>query len=198
MTQIYVVRHGQTDSNKRSACIGHKDVPLNETGLKQADELLGKLRQIPFDVIYTSPLKRAIDTITPFVKLRQNTKLVMNYGIIERDFGKWDDMSFSEIKDKYPEEYKKWRDEWLTYKIPDGESDEEVFLRTKEAVKKILQTHKNEKVLIVTHLCAARHIISHLLGFSQAQSHHFFLDNTGIAVIDVDENENGVLKGLNI
>ncbi|MDD6483353.1 MAG: histidine phosphatase family protein [Clostridiales bacterium] len=195
---MYVVRHGQTDSNKRNACIGRKDIPLNAAGLKQADELLGKLREIPFDVIYTSPLQRAIDTITPFIRLRSNTKLVMNYGIIERDFGSWDDMTFGEIKAAYPEEYKLWRDNWLTYRVPGGESDEELFKRTGETVRKILDMHEGERVLIVTHLGAARHIISHLLGFGQEESWHFFLDNTGIAVIDVDDEKKGVLKGLNI
>ena len=70
----------------------------------QAQELCQRLSEVHFDAIYSSPLTRAISTITPYGK----APVIMNYALIERDFGDWDDMTFEEIKSAYPVEYQKY------------------------------------------------------------------------------------------
>ena len=59
---IYYTRHGQTDWNLDYKIQGRKDIPLNETGRKEAEELRIKIQDIPLDIIYSSPLKRAYET----------------------------------------------------------------------------------------------------------------------------------------
>lgn len=59
---IYVVRHGQTDWNLEGRCQGWADTELNQTGLKQAEELSVKLSSVKFDVCFSSPQKRALKT----------------------------------------------------------------------------------------------------------------------------------------
>jgi alpha-ribazole phosphatase len=194
LTELYIVRHGETDANIRMACLGHKDVPLNENGVEQVQHLAKKLIDVEFDAVYTSPLTRAIDTATP---LKKKANMTMSYGLIERDYGIWDDMTFDEIQEQYPEQYREWHENWIDFQIPEGESAAMVQARVNEIMDKIVSDNEGKRVLVVTHLGAARHIISHLLGLSAAQSWCFTLDNTGVAIVKVKDGK-GLLKGLNI
>lgn len=196
MTTIYILRHGQTESNVRHTCLGLKDIPLNEVGKKQARLLRQRLSGISFDAVYTSPLQRAVETISPYLE-GKDIKLSMSFGLIERDFGDWDDMTFDEIQRKYPDEFAKWHKNWISYKIPGGESAEDIQRRIGMFLDRLLECHDEQTVLLVTHLGAARHIISYLLGLSTEESWRFTLDNAGIAVVDTD-GAAGLLKGLNI
>ena len=60
--KLYLARHGQTDWNLEHKAQGQVDIPLNDTGIKQAEELKDKLKSYDFDICYCSPLKRAIQT----------------------------------------------------------------------------------------------------------------------------------------
>lgn len=62
MIKIYYVRHGETDWNKENRIQGHVEIPLNENGIREAEEAHEKLKEIPIDLIYSSPLKRAYQT----------------------------------------------------------------------------------------------------------------------------------------
>lgn len=194
MTRVYVVRHGQTDSNIRRTCLGLKDVPLNKKGRQQARELAARFKNIDIDVVYTSPLKRAVETISPYLELK-GMNMRMSFGLIERDYGKWDDMTFEEIEREYPEEYMRWTEELISYKVPDGESAEDVQKRVNAFLEKMLRENDGKTIMLVTHLGTARHIISSLLGLSTAQSWCFSIENGGVAVIDCEDGR-GVLREL--
>ena len=195
MVRVYVIRHGQTDSNLRNACIGLKDISLNKTGRRQARELASRLRDISADTVYTSPLKRAVDTISPYVEQR-GLNMRMSFGLIERDFGEWDDMTFDEIEERFPDEYRAWRENWFTYRPPKGESAADVQERVNVFLERMLGEHKDGNVFIVTHLGTARHIMAGLLGLATEDSRCFTLSNTGVAVIEIDDKGKGVLTEL--
>lgn len=195
MTEVYIVRHGETDSNVRHTCLGHKDVLLNENGKEQVRLLAKKLIDVEFDAVYVSPLTRAVDTASA---IKKKAPMTMSYGLIERDFGQWDDMTFDEIEKAHPEEYKKWQDNWTEYEIPEGESAQAVQKRVNDTLDKLTASHKDERILIVTHLGTARHIISHLLGLTTEESWRFTLDNAGVAILSEDNEGRWLLKGLNV
>lgn len=197
MTKIYIVRHAQTDSNLRNACIGHTDIPLNAVGEEQSRMLAEKLSGINFETVYTSPLLRTVNTAAPILQRMGHAKLIMNYGLVERDFGLWDNMTFDEIQEKYPVEYKQWRKNWISYRPPDGESIVDIYSRAQETLDRILTAHKDENILIVTHLGISRTILAYLLGLTAEQSQCFWLENTGIAIVEYVDGK-GILKGLNI
>ena len=86
---IYIIRHGQTELNNRSALQGRSDHPLNETGIAQAEAVAGRLRErgIAFDNVFSSPLIRAIQTariVAPGLEPVVDDRLIeMDYGPFE-------------------------------------------------------------------------------------------------------------------
>ena len=93
---IYIVRHGQTDWNLEGRYAGRTDIPINETGIKQANIIKEELKEITFDKVYASPLKRAYET----AKIIYDGDIITDERIIERSNGDLDGKLKSEIKDK--------------------------------------------------------------------------------------------------
>lgn len=77
---IYIVRHGQTDWNLTGKNQGHTDIELNKAGIKQAEQLAEKLKNIKFDYVFSSPLKRAAKT----AKIIYNGEIIFDVRIMER------------------------------------------------------------------------------------------------------------------
>ncbi|MEN3012213.1 histidine phosphatase family protein [Dictyoglomus thermophilum] len=150
MGEIYLIRHGETDWNKEAKFQGRTDIPLNSKGKNQAELLSKYLAKENFDYIYSSPLKRAIETAIPLSK-KLNKEILIRENWIEFDFGEWEGLTVKEVHEKYPIE----RDLWLYHtekgKIPKGESFKEAYERLSIEKKYILEHHKNHKIAIFTH-----------------------------------------------
>ena len=84
--EIYVVRHGQTDYNIKQVFQGHIDIPLNETGKKQAQEIALRFKDIDIDMILVSPLQRTIQT-AEYISQVTDIPITVEERIIERSFG---------------------------------------------------------------------------------------------------------------
>ena len=84
--EIYVVRHGQTDYNIKHVFQGHIDIPLNETGKKQAQEIALRFKDIDIDMILVSPLQRTIQT-AEYISQVTDIPITVEERIIERSFG---------------------------------------------------------------------------------------------------------------
>jgi probable phosphoglycerate mutase len=92
---LYVVRHGQTDLNKEKRIQGRKGLPLNETGIEQANIAKDLLKDIVFDFVYSSPLERAVQTaqiIVPYIKP------IIDERINVYDAGEADNRKFADIQ----------------------------------------------------------------------------------------------------
>ena len=196
MTEIYILRHGQTDSNLRNACIGSMDIPLNDRGREQALEVCARLSDIGIDVIYTSPLSRAVDTVSPYIRENPAVAMHMSYAFSERDFGEWENLTFDGIKQKEPHLYDEWQKDPVSFKIPGGESMSDVRERVDKALAKILSLHKDKKILIVTHLLTGRNVIGSLLGMPGELEKSFFIDNASFAKVEYKDGK-GILTLLN-
>ncbi|MGN0181809.1 MAG: histidine phosphatase family protein [Candidatus Ornithomonoglobus sp.] len=199
MVRIYIIRHGETEPNTRFACLGRLDVPLNENGLEQTSALTERIKNVYADKIYISPLSRAYETIKPYCELHPKIPVITENGITERDYGEWDNMSFAEIEASDPARYALWQENFTGYRIPGGESSEDVQERVNEALDRITSENDGKTVFLVTHLGTARQIISRLLCLSLEESWRFTMNNASCSVIDYDNNAGcGVLKYLNI
>jgi broad specificity phosphatase PhoE len=139
---------------------------------------------------------RAVQTAQEIVEGR-GLNIILNYGLEERNYGLFDNLTMQEIKEQYPKEHSQWMADWLGYTVPDGESAAQVHKRTGEAMEHILESCTDKTVALVTHLGAARHMIANLLNLRLEDTYRFALSNCRAAVITAD-GDNRILKALNI
>lgn len=149
--KLIFIRHGQTDWNVQGKIQGSYDSELNDTGIKQAMKLSKKLLSLNyrFSKIYSSPQKRALKTAEILSK-SSNVDYVSMKDLQEMNMGKWEGLSWSEVEDKYPNEYKEWYLNRRYTNTPDGESYQDMLERVLKAINKIINEN-NDDVVIVSH-----------------------------------------------
>ncbi len=150
MTELWLVRHGQTDWNQEYRLQGQKDIPLNENGLSQAHSLAVELAGQLFDAAFTSDLLRARNTAEILIKNRA-IPLRVDARLRERDFGLWEGIHYDAIAAAYPAEYAARQQDPIGYRIPAGESLNDVASRVCGAVVDIYRLHPQGRVLVVSH-----------------------------------------------
>ncbi len=104
-TELWLVRHWTTEWNLQKRYQGQTDIPLNDAGLTQAEELGGLLSATAFDAIYTSDLQRARQTAGTLAH-RLNVPVYPDARLREAHFGDWEGENYFEMKEKYPEIWK--------------------------------------------------------------------------------------------
>lgn len=95
--KFYFVRHGMTEWNQKQLCQGLKDIELNEAGRCEAHQLSEFLASFPFSSIYTSPLKRALETAQIIHAKLPNSQLQVVDDLKERNWGKLEGISSAEM-----------------------------------------------------------------------------------------------------
>ena len=127
------MRHGQTAWNVGEVFRGRADIELNETGRRQA-QLLGEFLSVPaIEAVYSSPLKRALDTARS-VAARHNLEVRISGGLNDMNFGEWEGVQAEVVKQRYPEVYAAWSQSPERARIPGGERLAEVKERAVAAV----------------------------------------------------------------
>jgi probable phosphoglycerate mutase len=136
--KLFLIRHGQTDWNLQGKLQGSYDSELNETGINQAKELSRNIliNNFKFSKIYSSMQKRALKT-AQILSEAANVGYVPIKGLEEIRLGEWEGLSWKEVKEKYPAEYKEWNNNPGTTKTPKGESYQDVLERALSVIHKI-------------------------------------------------------------
>ena len=182
--KLFLIRHGQTDWNIQGKIQGSRDIELNQTGIKQAEELGNKLLQnnYKFSKIYTSPKKRAMKTAEILSKIT-NIESIIIKGLEEINLGEWEGFSWVEVKEKYPTEYNEWYIHRRYTKPPRGESYQDMIERVLKAIHKII--HENcDNVAIVTHSAVIMCLQCYLTNTAFHEMTKFKTDNASIIEID--------------
>lgn len=94
--KIWVTRHGQTVLNKGKKMQGRSDIPLNETGIAQAESVRKKIEGVSFDAVYASPLIRAVKTASIIGNV-DSSQIITDERIIETDFGKYEGVGYYQM-----------------------------------------------------------------------------------------------------
>jgi broad specificity phosphatase PhoE len=165
MTELWLVRHGQTDWNLEGRFQGQSDALLNGEGVLQAENLAEKLIQAErFDAIFTSDLQRAART-AEIIAGRLNLPVQVDRRLREVNQGEWEGMLIRDIVDTYRSTWEERRANPELARAPGGESVVEVSARMNQAADEIACRHPAGRVLIVSHglalatlVCAARDI----------------------------------------
>jgi probable phosphoglycerate mutase len=156
MTEILLIRHGETAWNAIKKLQGHLDIPLNAEGTRQAKALAAALQHEKLDAIFSSDLQRALQTAGEIARL-QGVSTRIDVNLRERCFGGFEGMLYSELPLRYPEAYAIWRSHEPDSNFPAsaanniGESIRQFQLRTISAITHHARQFEGKKIAIVAH-----------------------------------------------
>ncbi|TLN05496.1 histidine phosphatase family protein [bacterium] len=182
MTEPILARHGETVWNIEKIYRGRADVNLDEVGIKQA-ELLGKyLSNWELEAIYSSPLKRALDTANIIARYQ---KVGVNVAecLIDFDYGEWQSLPEQEAKRLYPALHNEWHNNPHKVKMPGGESLEDIRKRANEVVDDVLSKYQGS-VVLVSHRVVNKVLICSLLGLDNSHFWNIKQDVGGITIFN--------------
>ena len=165
--KLLLTRHGETDWNLQRRIQGSTDTDLNETGRRQAMQLAESLllSEDRPDIVYTSGLKRALETAEIAAK-RLQIPCLIHPGLEEIGFGLWEGLTWEQVEDKYPELYQILHTARIYRHPPEGESYQDLLNRVVPALQDIIQkeggSSADRRILIVTHSAVIMSLLSHL------------------------------------
>jgi broad specificity phosphatase PhoE len=165
MTRIYLVRHGQTEWNRELRFRGRADIPLDENGRKQAGVLADALTDNGISAIYTSPLKRSIETARPVAAVF-DLKIITMQGFIDINYGEWEGLAYDEVRQRYADLYREWEERPDSVRFPHGESLEEVKRRSFSAFMEVVEKNSGGSILIIPHRVINKVLLCGILGLS--------------------------------
>jgi broad specificity phosphatase PhoE len=181
-TRLILVRHGETEWNRVERFRGRIDIELNETGRRQARAVAQRLSGWQIGAIYSSPLKRALQTAQPIAEAFSLAVAILE-GMTDVDYGMWAGLSAEEARAQYPEVYETWVHTPLLTRFPQGESLQQVQDRAWSALEKISSAHEGETVLLVSHVVVNRVLICAALGLVGDAFWRIGQDNAAINVL---------------
>jgi 2,3-bisphosphoglycerate-dependent phosphoglycerate mutase len=152
LTEILLVRHGETDWNRDGRFQGWADPPLNERGREQARALARTLAGERIDAVYASDLRRARETAEILAE-PHGAPVVVDADLREIDVGSWSGLTRAEIEERFP-----------GADHHDGESREAHQARVVAAVERLARDHPGERILLVSHGGSLRALRRHSIG----------------------------------
>jgi probable phosphoglycerate mutase len=195
-TMIYIVRHGETDWNLQEKMMGVTDIPLNKRGEKQAEAIAQDLKDIPIDIIYSSPLSRTIRTAT-IINKHHHLPIIETPDLREREFGELEGIHYKEIQSYHAGLMFSETWNYPDYRPPGGESANDVYTRVLKFIEYILRKNKGKSILLVSHGVTIRILIAALLGNPPKYLNDIRFKNASLAVIEVSDDKKTTLHIAN-
>ncbi len=195
MVKFIFIRHGLTLDNESMKLSGFIDSELSDMGKKQAKQTSIRLKDEEIDLIYSSPLKRAMDTAKEISKIN-NVNINIFDEFKEMNFGDFEGLTFKEIESDHKEEYERLKNESFEYSFPNGENMIGFHDRISNKIDHIIKEQDGKTVLIVSHGGVIRACISHLISKDHTYHWNFKIDNCSITIVEVVDNF-AVIHSLN-
>ena len=165
-TRIFLVRHGSTVLSAEDRFAGSTDVELSDEGRAQAARLGERLRNEELAAVYASPMQRTRETAS-ILAAPHRLEVQTRDGLREIDHGRWEQMTRSEVENRYAEEYAAWEADPFTFAPQGGEAGIAVMARALPALREIVVGHQGKKVVVVSHKATIRLVISSFLGIDE-------------------------------
>ncbi len=175
MLELILIRHGETAWNAEKIFRGRTEIPLDETGKRQAALLADYLKDEKLEAIYTSPLERARETAARIADLQKLEAIPVN-NLTDMDYGHWQGKKIIEVEEAYPELFNDWMDTPEQIAIPGGESLAQVTGRVVPILEDLGARHAEGKVAVVTHRVLVKLIICWLLEVPNNKFWNFQVD----------------------
>lgn len=192
--KVYIIRHGETDFNKKNIVQGSGvDSDLNDTGRAQAHSFFKSYREVPFDKIYISQLKRTRQTVQHFIDAGIPVEELQ--GLNEISWGVHEGLEHNkEFDNEYWKRVKEWREGHLHIRITGGESPLELAARQEPAIEYIFSQTQEKTILICMHGRALKSFLCLIqnMGLQHMDDHDH--SNTGLYLFEYDSEKFNLLK----
>jgi 2,3-bisphosphoglycerate-dependent phosphoglycerate mutase len=192
-TTIIAVRHGETEWNKIEKQQGHLDSKLTELGIRQAQAMAHGLKKLTIDHFYSSDLGRAVQTAS-IISEAMHITFVPDSRLRERNLGILQGLTKKEFDVKYPEDYIKLQSNDPDYRIPNGESVRDRYMRNISCAEDLSQLHYGKTILLVAHGGVLMSFIHKTLEIPLTSPRNFSLFNASINIFSISGNNRWTLE----
>ncbi len=192
-TTIIFVRHGQADfPHDRLYCDEREDPPLTEEGLSQAQRTAALLEGQSIDLIYSSPMLRTRTTAEQ-ISARCKAQIIFNPRLKERPFGIWDGLFFDEIARDYPEQFRSWKKDPVSFVPEGGETINAHMDRVQTALQQIIDAHRGQRIVVVSHVGPIRMCLTDALQMPLASYRRLTIDYASLSRVDYGSKQNNLV-----
>ncbi|MFQ5902624.1 MAG: histidine phosphatase family protein [Candidatus Binatia bacterium] len=183
MKTLFLLRHGETTWNQKRRVMGRRETPLSRKGIHQARQIARILPSLEIEAIYTSPLKRAVQT-THILAERDDVSVKIDANLTEVAFGRWEGYRFEElIRDR---SYRRFLKTPLKAKVPGGETIRDVQKRGLKVARRAAKEFPEGRLLFVSHGDVIRAIVCHYMRLPLEEFRRLRIDNGSLTALEVD------------
>lgn len=171
MTNLIVVRHGYSESNKKDLFVGHGNVNLTEQGHQQAELTAKYLDSVKIDVIYSSDLDRAIQT-AEHTAIRKNLPINKNPNLREIYAGDWEFKAYKDILRDEPEVFSLWKTDVVSSYCTGGETFIELQTRVYNEIEKLCKLNDGKTIAVFSHGSSIRSFIAKAMELDRIETNN--------------------------
>lgn len=201
MTELLLIRHGETAWNAEKRLQGHLDIPLNQNGERQAQLLAASLADEKIEAVFASDLSRAKHTASPLAGAH-GLGLTIERDLRERCYGAFEGLRYADIGARYPEAYAAMQAREVDHRYPSGERIAETLrefsARSVGVVTRLLKSTHHRKIAIVTHGGVLDCINRFARGNDLSRPRDFDIPNTGLCRLAWDGSSLKILQWADV
>lgn len=190
MLEIFLIRHGQTEWNHKRRIMGRLPIPLNAMGRRQARTLRRILRNLTLRAIYTSPVRRALETAQEIAR-GHRLKVILAPAVAEINYGRWVGKTFDEVS--YDPAYQTYHTTPSRAKAPGGERMTAVARRAVRFIERLRSRYQDGRVVVVSHADVIKTILIYYLRLPLNDLLKVRIDNASLSSLWFDGRRTRVL-----
>ena len=186
---IYLVAHGDIETDQAVEICGHPDNDLSEEGFVQAELMGSWFTDSDVESIFTSPRTCTADTADVIAKHVKLPTYFKHSGLTEKKEGEWEGKTYWEIRDKYSKQWQKWSKDQINFKPEGGESVVDFVARCGRALKDILTNYSTgNRMVLVTHKDVVRAMIMNAMNIPVDNFYRLEVLPASISRVDINDN----------
>ena len=195
MTNLVLIRHGETVWHRENRYAGRTDIPLSPRGHEQAERLASWAASARLAAIWVSPLLRARQTAEPSERATR-LKSHVDPRLKEIDFGQGEGLTRAEIQRSFPEAFAAFEADPAAHPLPGGENPQHVAERGVACLRQIVRTHPDGRVLVVAHNTLIRLALCELMGVPLSRYRSLFpsIINGALIELRIDGSRTSLLR----
>jgi probable phosphoglycerate mutase len=191
MPQIYLLRHAESEANARGILAGRDySVNLTAKGFKDSRKIKSKLAMIDFTRVYSSPITRCVQTVTPYLDSNPRIDVTLTESLIEMDYGAWSGKKLSSLSKK--KEWSLIQNRPAEFTFPNGEGFQEMRKRVKSFLNSMIDA--DGPILIVSHGDIIKMALTITLDLPLNKFQNFVVAPASISIIDYSQRSKSVIS----